>query len=86
MKHCSSDQFVQQEIDYTYINPCKAKWNLNALHEQYNHSFAKYYLTGIKDFYKVDDLSEINDKILMHIVNTIMIDATSGNGRDVAKK
>ena len=27
-KHCSSDQFVQQKIDYTHINSCKRKWNL----------------------------------------------------------
>ena len=85
-KYCSSDQFVQQKIDYIHINPCKGKWNLSALPEQYKHSSAKYYLTGIQGFYKVDNVSEMNDKVLMHKVNTIVIDATSGKGRDVAEK
>ena len=85
-KHCSSDQFVQQKIDYIHINPCKGKWNLSTLPEQYKHSSAKYYLTGIQGFYKVDNVAEMNDKVFMHKVNTIVIDATSGKGRDVAEK
>ena len=85
-KYCSSDQFVQQKIDYIHINPCKGKWNLSALPEQYKHSSAKYYLTGIQDFYEVDNVSEMNDKVFVQSVDMILIDATSGKGRDVAEK
>ena len=46
----------------------------------------KYYLTGIKGFYKVDNVSEMNDKVFVQRLNTIMVDATSGKGRDVAEK
>ena len=85
-KHCSSDQFVQQKIDYIHINPCKGKWNLSALPVQYKYSSATYYLTGAQGFYRVDNVAEMNDKVFVQRVNTIVIDATSGKGRDVAEK
>ena len=84
-KHCSSDQFVQQKIDYIHINPCKGKWNLTALPVQYKHSSATYYLTGVQGFYRVDNVAEMNDKVFVQIENTIMNDATSGKDRDVAE-
>ena len=85
-KHCSSDKFIQQKMDYIHINPCKGKWNLCKLPEQYQHSSAKFYLTGEQGFYKVDNVAEMVDKVLLQEKNTIIIDATSGKGRDVAEK
>ena len=64
-KHCSSDQFVQQKTDYIHINPCKGKWNLCTSPEQYNHSSAKYYLTGAQGFYEVDNVAEMTDKVFV---------------------
>ena len=69
-----------------HINPCKGKWNLCKLPEQYQHSSAKFYLTGEQGFYKVDNFAEMTDKVLVQEKNTIIIDATSGKGRDVAEK
>ena len=85
-KHCSRDQFVQQKIDYIHTNPSKGKWKLNALPEQYEHSSAKYYLTGAQGFYEVDNVAEMKDKVFVQSVNRFIIDATSGKGRDVAEK
>ena len=85
-KHCSSDKFIQQKMDYIHINPCKGKWSLCVMPEQYQHSSAKYYLTGEQGLYKVDNVAEMLDKVLVQEKNTIIIDATSGKGRDVAEK
>ena len=41
---------------------------------------------GSIDFYKVNNVSEIDDKVFVQSVNTIMIDATPGKVRDVAEK
>ena len=54
--------------------------------KQYQHSSAKFYLTGEQGFYKVDNFAEMTDKVLVQEKNTIIIDATSGKGRDVAEK
>ena len=37
-------------------------------------------------FYKVNNVAEMNDKVFVHSVNTIMISATSGKGREIAEK
>ena len=39
-KHCSSDNFIQQKMDYIHSNPCKGKCNLCAMREQYEQSSA----------------------------------------------
>ncbi len=49
---------------------------MSELPEQYKHSSAKYYLTGAQSFYKVDNVAEMNDKVFVQSVNTIVIDAT----------
>ena len=33
--------------------------------EQYQHSSAKFYLTGEQGFYKVDNVAEMVDKVLV---------------------
>ena len=64
-KHCSSDGFIQQKMDYIHINPCKGKWNLCAMPEQYEHSSAKFYKTGAHGFYRVDNIAEMVDKVFV---------------------
>ena len=46
----------------------------------------QYYFTEAQGFYKVDNIAEMNDKVFVQSVNTIMIDATPGKVRDVAEK
>jgi len=67
-KHCSSDKFTQQKIDYIHMNPCKGKWNLCEIPEQYLHSSAKFYLTGVHGMYELTNVAEMKDKVL--ILNT----------------
>ena len=64
-KHCSNDKFTQQKIDYIHVNPCKGKWNLCEVPEQYNHSSARYYLTGGQGIYEVSNFAEMKDKIFI---------------------
>ena len=52
-------------MDYIHINPCKGKWNLYVTPEQYQHSSAKFYLTGVQGFYKVDNVAEMMDKVFV---------------------
>jgi len=33
--------------------------------EQYQHSSAKFYLTGVHGFYKVDNVAEMMDKVFV---------------------
>ncbi len=85
-KECISDTFIQQKLDYIHLNPCKGKWNLCAKPEDYKHSSAKFYLTGEDGFYKINNVAEMKDKVLVSRENNGTIDATSGKGRDVAEK
>ena len=64
-KHCGSDKFIQQKMDYIHINPCKGKWNLCVTPEQYQNSSAKFYLTGVHGFFKVDNVAEMMDKVFV---------------------
>lgn len=52
-KHCSSEAFINQKLDYFHDNPCKGKWNLCNSPVEYNHSSAKFYLTGEQGVYPV---------------------------------
>ena len=85
-KHCSSDKFIQQKMDYIHSNPCKGKWNLCASPEHYKHSSVKYYLKEAQGFYKIDNVGEMSDKVFVQSVDTIMIDETSGKCPDFAEK
>ena len=64
-KHCSNYKFTQQKMDYININPCKGKWNLCEVPEQYQHSSARYYLTGEHGIYEVTNVAEMKDKIFV---------------------
>ena len=47
------------------MNPSKGKRNLCELPEKYQHSSAKYYLTGEKRLYKVTNVAEMKDKVFV---------------------
>ena len=54
--------------------------------EQYQHSSAKFYFTGAQDFFMVNNVAEMKDIVFVQVKNTIINDATSSKGRDVAEK
>jgi REP element-mobilizing transposase RayT len=58
-KECYSNRFVEQKINYIHQNPCKEK--LASLPEDYVHSSAKYYYTGIQSVYPVITYMELQD-------------------------
>ena len=53
--------------------------------EQYQHSSAKFYLTGAQGFFMVDNFAEMKDKVFVQVKNTIINDTTSAKRRDVAE-
>ena len=93
-EHCSSDNLYSREW-FTFLparsgghsSPCKGKWNLCVMPEQYQHSSAKFYLTGAHGFFMVDNVAEMEDKVFVQVKNTIINEATfSGNVRDIAER
>jgi len=61
-KECRSDAFVEQKLTYIHHNPCRGKWQLAPCPEDYLHSSACFYLTGVAGVYEV-----INYKVLEDI-------------------
>ena len=58
-KHCVSEEFIIQKLDYFHNNPCKGKWNLCNSPDEYVHSSAKYYLTGEHGIYPITGYGEL---------------------------
>lgn len=51
-KECRSDKFLVQKLDYIHANPCRGKWNLVDIYENYPHSSARFYNWGEHFGYK----------------------------------
>ena len=60
-KHCDSDKMIVQKLDYIHSNPCSGRWMLADSPVDYQHSSARYYLTGEQGFYAVKNYKEIDD-------------------------
>lgn len=60
-KECYSLDFMKQKIDYIHANPCKDVRLGIKLPEDYLHSSAKYYYTGIQGIYPVITYMELQD-------------------------
>jgi REP element-mobilizing transposase RayT len=60
-KECRTDKFIEQKLDYMHWNPCKAEPRLAVLPEDYMHSSAKYYLTGVHGTFSVTSFMELRD-------------------------
>lgn len=58
-KECRSLTFTSQKMNYIHLNPCRKQ--LVKLPEDYVHSSAKYYLTGIQGRYPVITYMELQD-------------------------
>ena len=59
-KECRTEKFIQQELDYIHWNPCKGN-KLVGLPEQYIHTSAKFYITGLQGIYPVTSFMELRD-------------------------
>lgn len=60
-KECRTNNYMRQKLDYMHDNPCKGKWKLALAPVDYEHSSAKFYLTGEQGFYKVLNYCELAD-------------------------
>ena len=60
-KECTSPAFVEQKLLYMHNNPCSGKYNMVTNPEDYTHSSAKYYLTGIQSVYTVTNYTDLED-------------------------
>ena len=60
-KECYSLDFMKQKIDYIHDNPCKDARLGIKFPEDYLHSSAKYYYTGIQGVYPVITYMELQD-------------------------
>lgn len=60
-KHCASDYFIYQKLNYIHANPCKGKWMLSSNFEEYPYSSAFFYLTGIQGLFPVDNIELMKD-------------------------
>jgi REP element-mobilizing transposase RayT len=60
-KECTSEKFIIQKLRYIHENPCRGKWNLVLQPEDYDHSSARYYLTGTQGVYDVMSYSKLDD-------------------------
>jgi hypothetical protein len=50
---------MKQKVNYIHLNPCKK--GLAKLPEDYLHSSAKYYFTGVQGIYPVITYMELQD-------------------------
>lgn len=59
IKECFGNILIKQKLDYIHSNPCTGKWNLADVPENYAHSSAGYYATGIPGIYPVDNITDV---------------------------
>jgi REP element-mobilizing transposase RayT len=58
-KICGTAEFAYQKLIYMHNNPCSGKWKLVEDITKYEHSSARYYITGKHGGYIVTDIEEI---------------------------
>lgn len=58
-KYCETVKFAYQKLLYIHNNPCNGKWNLAADITKYEHSSARYYISGKHAAYEVVDVEEV---------------------------
>ena len=62
-KFCETATFAHQKLLYIHNNPCAGKWELAADVTKYEHSSARYYISGKHAGYVVKELEEVLKKI-----------------------
>lgn len=73
-KECRTNEYMIQKLNYMHDNPCKGKWNLADTPANYEHSSAKFYITGEQGVYVVKNYCELAD---VDLTKPVMKDATS---------
>lgn len=64
-KYCETAKFAFQKLIYMHNNPCAGKWKLVEDITKYEHSSARYYITGRHAGYEVTDVEIIiGEKLL----------------------
>jgi REP element-mobilizing transposase RayT len=58
-KICETAAFAYQKLMYIHNNPCSGKWKLSTYITEYEHSSARYYITGKHAGYVVRDLDSL---------------------------
>ena len=58
VKHCRTENFVLQKLNYIHNNPCAGKWKLAEDPIHYPHSSASFYISGRHGAYAVKDYRE----------------------------
>ncbi|MBL7743782.1 MAG: hypothetical protein JNN00_09950 [Chitinophagaceae bacterium] len=58
-KICETAEFAYQKLVYIHNNPCAGKWRLAADITKYEHSSARFYISGKHAGYEVTDVEEI---------------------------
>ena len=58
-KYCETAKFGYQKLVYMHNNPCSGKWKLAEDISKYEHSSARYYISGKHAAYAVTDLEKI---------------------------
>ena len=69
-KECRANDFIRQKLDYIHNNPISGKWNLAASAVDYEHSSARFYLTGEQGIYPILDFCELADMNLTQPINS----------------
>jgi REP element-mobilizing transposase RayT len=60
-KECISNTFITQKLDYMHMNPCTGKWMLAANPFEYEHSSARFYISGEQGKYEVLNFGELEN-------------------------
>lgn len=60
-KHCESERFIIQKLEYYHNNPIKGSWNLCPNPIDYLHSSARFYMNGECGVFSVKNYAELND-------------------------
>jgi len=60
-KECTNDKFIYQKLDYIHENPCRGTWKLAAQPDEYLHSSANFYSSGVQGLFEVKHIMEIED-------------------------
>lgn len=60
-KRINSGRFMEQKLFYLHMNPCRGKWMLVAHPDDYVHSSARYYSTGLQGLCKILHFMKLED-------------------------
>ena len=58
-KFCETEKFANQKLVYMHNNPCSGKWKLVMDATKYEHSSARFYITGKHAAYEVTNIEEL---------------------------